>query len=162
LGTLVGVGLVAAGVTAPILDTFHRYIECYIFAFILATISFLWFAIVIKFNPHPEGMIIPPLVFLGIAAFIILPTALELSVELSYPVSPATSAGFLWMGGQIVGIISLFVCNALFKNDNPVTGALNATWFLFALIVFGTLCTFIFIPLKPVYKRLEAEKSRNP
>jgi len=169
LATLVGVGLVSAGVTAPILDTYHRYKEVYIFAFIIAVVSFLWFALVATFQPTPEAMLIPPLVLLGVAAFIILPTALELSVELSYPVSPATSAGFLWMAGQVVGIISLFVCNALLDqtdqtdqihHNNKATGSLNSIWFLFALVLFGALLTFVYIPLNPQYKRLEHERNR--
>jgi len=163
LATLVGCGLVSAGITAPILDTYHRYKECYIFAFILAVFSFLWFALVATLKPQPEGMIIPPLVLLGVSAFVILPTALELSVELSYPVSPATSAGFLWMAGQIVGIISLFVCNALFSTAHGIldpSGALKSIWFLFALVLLGAVLTFIYIPLNPIYKRLETEKNR--
>jgi len=161
LATLVGVGLVSAGITAPILDTYHRYKECYIFAFILASISFLWFSLVALYKPLPEAMIIPPLVLLGMAAFVILPTALELSVELSYPVSPATSTGFLWMAGQVVGIIALFVCNSLFGTEHTKQGSLNAIWFLFALVLVGCALTFLYIPLNPRYKRLEAEKSTS-
>jgi len=166
LGVLVGVGLVSAGITGPILDTYHKYKECYMFAFILATISFVWFTLIALIDSHPYGMIIPPLALLGVAAFIILPTALELSVELSYPVSASTSVGFLWMAGQVVGIISLFVSNALFdnpKNDvNDVTkkGALHVIYFNLALVLVGTILTFLLIPLNPVYKRLSAEHNR--
>ena len=52
--------------------------------------------------------IIPPLVIIlsialtlsqlsGMAAFAILPVALELSVECTYPVNEGTCAGFLWV-----------------------------------------------------------------
>jgi FLVCR family MFS transporter 7 len=158
LAILVGVGLVSAGVTAPILDTYHRYIETYIFAFILASLAFLWFSLVAMFRPQPEYMIIPPLVLLGIAAFMILPTALELSVELSYPVSASTSVGFLWMAGQIVGIISLFVSNVFFDSfDTKTHGATYAIWFNLSLVAVGTLLTFILLHLKPEYKRYNAE-----
>ena len=36
----------------------------------------------------------------GLAAFAILPVALELSVETTYPVNEGTSAGFLWVATQ--------------------------------------------------------------
>jgi len=161
LAVLVGVGLVSAGVTAPLLDTYHRYIEFYVFAFVLATIAFLWFSLVAMFMPQPEYMIIPPLALLGVAAFILLPTALELSVELSYPVSASTSAGFLWMAGQVVGIISLFVSNAFFLTyDDPKTarkGSIYAIWFNFSLVAAGTLVSLFLLYLKPDYKRFKAE-----
>jgi len=163
LAVLVGVGLVSAGVTAPILDTYHRYKEVYVFAFILATIAFLWFALVMMLSPQPAGMVFPPLILLGIAAFTILPTALELSVELVYPVSAATSAGFLWMAGQILGIISLFISNYVFFDKDPKhpqPGAVQAIWFSFALVLFGTILTFLLFPLNPVYERLRKEGER--
>ena len=44
----------------------------------------------------------------GLAAFAILPVALELSVETTYPVNEGTSAGFLWVAAQAfsIGIVS--------------------------------------------------------
>eukprot|EP01125_Pyxidicula_operculata_P003276 TRINITY_DN1386_c2_g1_i2.p1 TRINITY_DN1386_c2_g1~~TRINITY_DN1386_c2_g1_i2.p1 ORF type:complete len:411 (-),score=62.86 TRINITY_DN1386_c2_g1_i2:45-1277(-) len=157
---VVGTGLVVAGVTGPVLDCFHKYKEIYVVAFIISTLSFVSFGAVVEFLPHTFIILSCIMAFMGAAAFMILPTALELSVETTYPVAPVTSAGFLWLMGQVTGIISLFACNALI---DPVTGDTSkAVWFLVSLVIFGTLLSLTLIyPLSVKYRRLDAESKND-
>jgi len=158
-GIIVGVGLVSAGVTAPILDKFHKYKEFYVAAFVLVSIAFTWLALVLLWKSS-FVMVALPFAFLGLAAFMLLPTALELSVETTYPAPAATSAGFLWMMGQVLGIVMLEVCQALTAPDGNMQ---NAVWFMLAFIGLGTLISLCLIyPFTARYKRLAAETKPFP
>eukprot|EP01127_Copromyxa_protea_P017999 TRINITY_DN5573_c0_g1_i1.p1 TRINITY_DN5573_c0_g1~~TRINITY_DN5573_c0_g1_i1.p1 ORF type:complete len:468 (-),score=64.07 TRINITY_DN5573_c0_g1_i1:33-1436(-) len=155
---LIGVGLVTAGVVAPILDYSHKYKEIYTVAFILATCAAVGLALALQYKPT-FTLIGSALGVMGVGAFMILPTALELCVEITHPVAPVTSAGFMWMSGQIIGIITLFAAGALV---DPVTKSYQkAVWMMTGLIVFGMTTTLSLLCLKPRYKRLEVEQKEG-
>jgi MFS family permease len=112
---LIGVGLVGAIISAIVTDKWHRYNEMVKVIFTLAVGATIFFSIVAR--PGQTGAVAVSLALFGLSGFGILPAALELAVELTYPVSEGTSAGFMWMSGQIFGIILTFVCGAM---KNPV------------------------------------------
>uniref|UniRef100_A0A6B2L421 Major facilitator superfamily (MFS) profile domain-containing protein n=1 Tax=Arcella intermedia TaxID=1963864 RepID=A0A6B2L421_9EUKA len=157
---IVGVGLVTSGITAPILDKYHKYKELYVFAFFIAVASFVWFSLVMYFIPMPSFLLLSfPCATLGIAAFVILPTALELCIEITYPIAPATSVGFLWMMGQVVGIASSFACTALQSKEAPYSMQ-NSLWFMIAIVSLGCLASLLLLwPYRPTYFRLQSEHS---
>jgi hypothetical protein len=162
---------VTAGIIAPVLDYTHKYKEIYTAAFVISSGSAVWLALALAYKPT-FAMLSCALALLGVGAFMILPTALELSVEITHPVAPGTkntrlllhplpplsiliiidsrlvtSAGFLWMAGQIVGIGALFAAGALV---DPVTKSYqNAVWMLTALVLFGTTVSFLMLWLNP-------------
>lgn len=108
-----GVGLVGAIISAVITDKWHRYNEMVKIIFTLALGATIFFSCVAR--PDQAGAVAVSLALFGFSGFGILPAALELSVELTYPVSEGTSAGFMWMSGQVFGIILTFICGAM-KN----------------------------------------------
>eukprot|EP01126_Amoeba_proteus_P002044 TRINITY_DN10648_c0_g2_i4.p1 TRINITY_DN10648_c0_g2~~TRINITY_DN10648_c0_g2_i4.p1 ORF type:complete len:261 (-),score=37.50 TRINITY_DN10648_c0_g2_i4:43-825(-) len=153
---LIGVGLLTAGIVAPILDYTHRYKEIYVIAFFLCSASGLYLCFTLFSSHRPTfGLLTGGLVLLGVGAFMILPTALELSVETTHPVAPVTSAGFLWMMGQIWGIIFLQISDFLLVKPG---GTKIIMWMLTSFILLGTVLSCLLIhPLKTRYKRLEVE-----
>jgi len=158
--TLVAAGLVAAGVAAPLLDITHRYKEIYLIGYLICGAALAWLSVSFVFAPKVGAMIYASLGLMGVGAFIILPSALELSVETTFPVPAVTSAGFLWMGGQIVGIALLFGAGLL---RDPVSGnMLNSMWLLCGVGLFGMLGSILLVyPLKTRYFRLEMEQKEN-
>lgn len=112
---IIGFGLAGAIAAALIADKWHRYNEMVKVIFAIATGACIFFTLVAR--PGQPAVIAVSLALFGISAFGILPTAIELAVELSYPVPEGTSAGFMWMSGQIFGIIMIFVCGAMRNPD---------------------------------------------
>jgi FLVCR family MFS transporter 7 len=79
--------------------------------FVSATCSFALFA---WFNrPNQLSAIMGVTAVTGFFCFGLLPVALELGVEITYPVSEATSSGFLWLSGQAFGIAFTLAMSAL-------------------------------------------------
>jgi len=50
---------------------------------------------------------------LGAASFGLVPLALELLVEVTYPVSPEVSSSLCWAGGQLFGAIFILVMDTI-------------------------------------------------
>lgn len=116
LACIIGVGLLSAFISATILDKYHFFKEFFVTGEIITTLGFLWFSISCSTTPDSFPLLIVPLVIVAIASFMVLSTALELSVELLFPVAPATSTGFMWMGTMFVTIVALFISNALMSK----------------------------------------------
>lgn len=159
---IVGVGLVGAIVVAPLLDWSHKYKEIYGVAFIFSFAGFLWFTFIIFAVGHSDVQVGLSVGMVGLGAFIILPTALELSVETTYPVAPVTSAGFLWMVGQIVGIAALFASEAIRTNaPDEKTGIERTLLLMCGLLFVGVIVSILmlFVPgIIPHYRRVEMEE----
>lgn len=69
-----------------------------------------------------------------------------------------TSAGFLWMGGNIIGIVLLFAAGFL---RNSVTGSMmNSMWLLCGVGALGMILSFLLLCLNTKYHRLEAESEK--
>jgi FLVCR family MFS transporter 7 len=103
---LIVFGLVGAGITAPIVDKTHRYKEIFIIGYMLALVMFLFFTLSIR--PNLSALIIVSCAALGGTAFSLIAVSFELAAELTYPVAEGTSAGFLWMSGQLWAIVMIF------------------------------------------------------
>lgn len=79
-------------------------------------------------------------VLLGFFTFSLLPVALELSVESSYPISESISSSLLWMCSQVVGLVILAVMDALRNPDLTMTrGLIFAACISFPLAIFTTI-----------------------
>lgn len=113
---LILVGLVASAVVSPILDrtkTFVAAIKTVIPLSGAAYLAFVWMP--------ATGDIAGPYVVLaviGASGFSLMPCALELMTELSYPVSPEVTSTLGWVGGQLLGAVFILVSGALTSGDN--------------------------------------------
>jgi FLVCR family MFS transporter 7 len=116
-GLMLGVGIVVAIVTIPIVDRTHAYllgikILCPVLA--ITYLAMIW-------APETRTIIAPYVLsaVLGASSFPLLPIALEYLVEITFPASPEVSSTICWVGGQIFGGFFIVAMNAL-KDTRPV------------------------------------------
>eukprot|EP01136_Pigoraptor_vietnamica_P017044 Opistho-1_new@61670 len=142
LGALViGFGLVGAGVTGPLVDKTRRYKEVLKVAFVAAVGTFIWFALASRHS----GAFVPlaaSCALMGVCCFSILPVCLELSVECTYPISEGTSAGFLWMAGQVFGVAFIFAMNGL--KSGPTEDMDHSNWFMVGMAGIAMIAALLF------------------
>ncbi|XP_077387862.1 solute carrier family 49 member A3 isoform X2 [Festucalex cinctus] len=101
----------------------------------------------------------------GFFGFSVYPAVMELSVECSFPVGEATSAGLIFMAGQILSIVYIVVLQSLAipVADSPrsTCGLAPHSWKVSMMVpaVLTTFFTCVFIVVfRTRYKRLEAEE----
>ena len=116
-----------------------------------------------RFTPLPQSFSLVCLAMgsLGFFSLAALPVALELSVECTYPVGESTSAGLMFLAGQLFGLIITFSMNALV---GPKPGPLeiiaqpdmtNACWFVSGGALFSAIIMLFF---KTEYHRLKIDQ----
>uniref|UniRef100_UPI000D315D34 solute carrier family 49 member A3-like n=1 Tax=Maylandia zebra TaxID=106582 RepID=UPI000D315D34 len=105
------------------------------------------------------------LLFFGFFGFSIYPVAMELSVECSYPVGEATSAGLVFVSGQVQSVVYIVLLQALTTRlaDSPLStcGEAALSWKVPMMVMAGlctlfTCCFLVFFNTR--YRRLEAEE----
>jgi len=146
-GVMIGAGLLGAIATAPVIDKWHKYRETYIAIYISAAFAILFLALSIR--PNQFGLIMAAVILVGLFSFSILAVSFELAVEATYPVAEGTSAGFLWMFGQILSVILIFSADGFRANES------NICWLYVAL---GFLGAFLSVFIKTDYLRMKAEQ----
>lgn len=98
------------------------------------------------------GSLVAICILMGFFTFSLLPVALELSIESSYPISESISSSMLWMCSQVLGLIFLAVIDALRNPDGTYTRGL-----LFTVCAIFPVSIIAMIYNSP-NKRLEFEK----
>lgn len=169
---LIGAGLLGAVVCSLVADRTKRFKELVRICFVGATSGILMFTLVLR--PNQFGLVMTSCAIAGFFTLAALPVSLELCVECTYPVKEGTSAGFMWMTGQIASIVFVFSMNALQGStnyypplnhtadghvipSNSSTGYADMTdscWVAVGAACFGSLLLFFF---RSEYKRMAAE-----
>ncbi len=85
----------------------------------------------------------------GLASVSLLPACIETAVEMTHPVSEATSGGLLLAGSNVIGTVYVLVIT--FVPDAVVS------FFAVALASFVSIAALLLF--KPVYVRLASETS---
>ncbi|CAO3619452.1 unnamed protein product [Mucor hiemalis] len=131
-------GLVGAILTGIFIDKTGRHkLVIKIYVPIIGAL-YLAFFFVVKTGDYSAIMAI--CVLLGFFTFSLLPVALELSVESSYPISESISSSLLWMCSQVLGLIILAVMDALRNPDGKYTrGLIFVVCVAFPLSIFTTI-----------------------
>lgn len=157
-----------AGISGAILDAtgkFKEMLRC-IIVFICGT--FVMFTLVN--TPGHYTLVVVACSLIGFFCFAAMPVALELGVEVTYPVSEGTSAGFLWISGNLFGTISIFAMDAMrggekavpvfnatgFETDDYFPDMVNASWLMCGFVGFGMCCGWF---INSPYYRQEAERA---
>ncbi|KAI5812327.1 major facilitator superfamily domain-containing protein 7-b [Pyronema omphalodes] len=145
-------GLISTAVVSPVIDKTHAYffaMKVFVPVIGAAYVAFIW---------APEGgKILAPYIIgalLGAASFCLMPLALELSVEFTYPVAPEWSSSALWCGGQLMGAILLLAMDRMKDRNGDMGTALIFQGVLAAAVVPGV---FLFRK-KGELRRLEEDK----
>ncbi|KAF9207091.1 hypothetical protein BGZ49_001195 [Haplosporangium sp. Z 27] len=153
---MVVAGLVGAGISGPLVDKYKCYkLLC---KALVPLSSLLLVAFVFVLRENDLGGIIAISVLIGLSAFSVLPAALELAVEITYPVTPASSTSLMWAFGQLVAVVFLVALGALQNDELSRTKHINPPMIFMAAwsIVFGVIPVFM---INSSYLRMEAEEA---
>ncbi|KAF9087668.1 hypothetical protein BGX23_007962 [Mortierella sp. AD031] len=149
-------GLAGAAITAPLLDKFKHFNG---FSKVMVVVSSAMFvALNFAIRRNAFGGIMAISVILGVSGFSVLPAGLEYGVEITYPVTPASSTSLLWGFGQLLTVIFLTVLGVLQNDELSVTKGIYPPLIFMAVwaIVFGVVPMFM---IKTQYLRSEAEEA---
>ncbi|RUS84086.1 hypothetical protein EGW08_008125 [Elysia chlorotica] len=105
---MIAFGAVGAVVAGLIADKTRKFEEVTKIGFCLSVLGGIAFTQMARMRDQHVAVGVTITIF-GMFGFAIYPTALELAVELTYPVAEATSTGIIFLSGQIQGIILMLV-----------------------------------------------------
>ncbi|KAK3826016.1 MAG: major facilitator superfamily domain-containing protein [Benniella sp.] len=147
-------GLVGAGIAGPVIDRNKQFKSLMKTMVPLATLFYIIFVFVVR-KDFLVGILVAS-ALLGLFSFALLPVVLELGVECTYPVTPASSTALLWSSGQFFAVIFLIILGQLKGDPEKVrdTGINPPLIFIAAWCVLATFPVYLF---KSPYYRLEAE-----
>lgn len=146
-------GLMGAALTGLFIDKTGRHmIVIKVYVPIVGAL-YLAFYFIVKTGQLAPIMVVCAL--MGFFTFSLLPVALELSIESTYPISESISSSMLWMCSQIMGLIFLTVIDALRNPDGTYTRGL-----LFVVCVTFPVSIPVAIYNSP-NRRLLFEKNQN-
>ncbi|KAM9850073.1 solute carrier family 49 member A3 isoform 1-T1 [Aulostomus maculatus] len=158
-------GIVGAGVLGVYVDKTKKFMEVTKINFSLTALACIAFSVVSLMHQQKVAMAAVCSLF-GFFGFSIYPVAMELSVECSYPVGEATSAGLIFVSGQIQSVLYILLLQALTTPlaDSPLSTCGDAvlSWKVPMMVMAGlcslfTCCFVIFFHTR--YRRLEAEEA---
>uniref|UniRef100_A0A3P9L6L8 Solute carrier family 49 member 3 n=1 Tax=Oryzias latipes TaxID=8090 RepID=A0A3P9L6L8_ORYLA len=160
-------GIVGAGALGLYVDKTKKFIEATKINMGLTALACVAFSVV-SLMPRQKFAVAAVCSLFGVFGFSIYPVAMELSVECSYPVGEATSAGLVFVSGQVQSVLYIIVLQALTTRlaDSPQSTCGDATFsWRVPLMVMAGLCSFfscIFIVFfHSRYRRLEAEQEAS-
>ncbi|KAL7858412.1 hypothetical protein AOLI_G00185140 [Acnodon oligacanthus] len=159
-------GVIGAGLLGLFVDKTKKFTEATKINMCLTSLACSAFAVVSQMREQ-KAVVLAVCALFGLFGFAIYPVAMELSVECSYPVGEATSAGLIFISGQIQSIIYIVLLQALTKRlaDSPNSlcaagGDANLSWKVPVLVMAGLFCVgsccFV-IFFRTEYQRLRAE-----
>ncbi|XP_029584096.1 solute carrier family 49 member A3 isoform X3 [Salmo trutta] len=165
-GLFIVFGIIGAGFLGLYVDKTKKFIEATKVNMSLSALACIAFSVVSQMRNQRIALAVVCSLF-GFFGFSIYPVAMELSVECSYPVGEATSAGLIFISGQIQSVIYILLLQGLTKPmaDSPFStcsagGDAALSWRVPMLVMAGlcsafTCCFVIFFHTE--YRRLDAE-----
>ena len=136
---LIVVGLVASAISSPLIDRTKAYLLFLrIFVPIIASCYFVFI-----WAPSTRSFAAPYVILsvLGAASFSLVPMALEMLVEVTFPVGPEVSSTLAWAGGQLLGGIFIVVSDASQSGPNA-----SPPWNMHRALVFQAVMAWAAVP----------------
>eukprot|EP00520_Triparma_pacifica_P002221 CAMPEP_0118645176 /NCGR_PEP_ID=MMETSP0785-20121206/7357_1 /TAXON_ID=91992 /ORGANISM="Bolidomonas pacifica, Strain CCMP 1866" /LENGTH=303 /DNA_ID=CAMNT_0006537033 /DNA_START=579 /DNA_END=1487 /DNA_ORIENTATION=+ len=153
--TLIGAGLVGAGVTGYLMDKYHIYRELLKLGFLCASIT----TIILSFSVRSDtdAGLYMSFGMLGFFMIPMLPCMIENAVECTYPLPEELSVGVLFAAGNVLGIGTTILMQYLI--DYGGSDACDRWNTPVNLLIMGTawICSCVVVTFKGPYKRLNAE-----
>nr|XP_061793320.1 solute carrier family 49 member A3-like [Nerophis lumbriciformis] len=157
-------GIVGAALLGLYVDKTKRFIEAIKINMSLSALAGIAFSVLCLMQRQNVAVAIVCSLF-GFFGYSIYPVAMELSVECSYPVGEASTAGLIFISGQIFSIcytvLLQSVATPLAESPRSTCGVAPQSWKV-SMMVLAALTTFFtalfVIVFHTRYKRLEAEK----
>jgi len=151
---IIGAGLVGAGIVGPVMDATKAYNRILKLGILFSSSAVLFFVFVLQRDSF--GLVLASFSCLGLCMVPLLPVSFECGVECSYPVAEDSSAGFLMLSGNLLGMSSIFLMDYLIGLDETCTTRTNPVG-IFLLVMMAVGCLIVFF-YKGEYRRLDAEK----
>lgn len=157
-------GIIGAGILGLYVDKTKKFMEATKINMSFCAVACIAFSVV-SLMPQQKVAVAAVCSFFGFFGFSIYPVAMELSVECSYPVGEATSAGLVFVSGQVQSVVYIVLLQALTTRlaDSPLStcGEAALSWKVPMMVMAGlctlfTCCFLIFFNTH--YRRLEAEE----
>lgn len=157
-------GVVGAGFLGIYVDKTKKFTETTKINLSFTALACIAFSVVCQIREQKAAVAAVCSLF-GFFGFSIYSVAMELSVECSYPVGEATSAGLIFMSGQVQSVLYIILLQSLTKQlaDSPLSTCGDAvlSWRVPMLVMAGLCslftCAFV-IFFNTRYRRLEAEE----
>lgn len=157
-------GIVGAAALGVFVDKTKKFIEATKINMSFTALACIAFSVVSQLRQQKVAVAAVCSLF-GFFGFSIYPVAMELSVECSYPVGEASSAGLIFISGQVQSVLYIILLQGLTKRltDSPLSTCGDAvlSWRV-PLMVMAGLCSFFtccfVILFHTRYRRLEAEE----
>jgi hypothetical protein len=139
---LIFVGLGSSAVVSPVIDRTKAYLIT--LKILVPFIAIFYTALI--FMPGVGSAAGPYIIcaLLGAASFSLLPMALELLSNVTFPVSPEVSSVVAWTGGQVLGAVFVLIMNAL-ESDKGYDGGPAGT--LKLGLIFQAVIAWVVVPL---------------
>ncbi|KAL7646224.1 UNVERIFIED_CONTAM: hypothetical protein RMT77_003133 [Armadillidium vulgare] len=167
---MVLVGFVGAGVMGVLVDKTKLFCEITKYAFGFGAI-----ALIILFEfflvPDVKGFIIVFAAIFGFFGVGSYPVGLELAVEVTYPIEESVSSAFIFLSGQLQGLIAVVLVQSLARpqdssraylnvcNGNIIDTAKEYSIPLMIIMSYMSILVIVMIILmKPKYKRLAEDR----
>ena len=109
---LLGCGILSSLIAGIIVDKTKRFEEVAKVCLCLCSLFYIVLTVLQCYNNYNgliRGFLILSFCFVGIFGLPLLPVFMEMSIECVYPIPEATPTGFLFIGGQLVGIIIILI-----------------------------------------------------
>uniref|UniRef100_A0AAX7VGF2 Major facilitator superfamily (MFS) profile domain-containing protein n=1 Tax=Astatotilapia calliptera TaxID=8154 RepID=A0AAX7VGF2_ASTCA len=157
-------GIIGAGILGLYVDKTKKFMEATKINMSFCAVACIAFSVV-SLMPQQKVAVAAVCSFFGFFGFSIYPVAMELSVECSYPVGEATSAGLVFVSGQVQSVVYIVLLQALTTRlaDSPLStcGEAALSWKVPMMVMAGlctlfTCCFLVFFNTR--YRRLEAEE----
>ncbi|KAF8533075.1 major facilitator superfamily domain-containing protein [Trichophaea hybrida] len=153
---LIVTGLISTAIVSPIVDRTHSYFLAVKICVPIIGACFVAFV----FAPK-DGMLAGPFAvaaIMGGTSFCLMPLALELAVEFTYPVAPEWTSSLLWCGGQFIGAVMLLGMDAMKTKNGDMKNALTLQAVLACVVVPGA---FLFSEGTRELKRLHVDETAS-
>ncbi|KAE8277048.1 hypothetical protein D5F01_LYC25188 [Larimichthys crocea] len=166
-GLFIAFGIVGAGALGLYVDKTKKFNESVKINMCFSTLACIAFAVVSQLRDQNVAVAAVCSLF-GFFGFAIYPVAMELSVECSYPVGEATSAGLIFISGQVQSVLYIIILQALTRRlaDSPTStcGSAVLSWRVPMLVMAGlstlfTCCFVVFFHTR--YRRLETGTNKE-
>lgn len=157
-------GIVGAGMLGLYVDKTKRFIEATKINMSLSALACIAFSVVALLPQQKVSLALVCSLF-GFFGFSVYPVAMELSVECSYPVGEATSAGLIFASGQVQSVLYMVLLQGLTiplsTPPSSTCGDSPQSWRVSLMVMAGlfvvfTICFVLFFHTR--YRRLEAEE----
>eukprot|EP00842_Homolaphlyctis_polyrhiza_P006416 jgi/Hompol1/6776/HPOL_000932-RA len=147
----IAVGLFTAGVVGPILDSTKAHEIAVKICCLVSTIGCV--LLLLGMRPGQYTFLALGAALIGAGGFPLIPTVLEVAVEVTFPIAPSTSGGFLMWFGQVWSMGLLLGSNGL--RSSVDSNLYNAVILLIVCAAFGLVASLFF---KNANRRLKVDQ----